>query len=832
MASGHTQGFKSVIVCEGIPWWSLLVARMGGKVIGAWTKIDVSKLPFVQRYFMTHPSYSAVSMTEVKTLLWHNQMRNEADVVFFDRHPRDVPFNEVWTAKSPQLIIVGQGVEQGFRSYERNGWHKETFDIVHAEVGGVTAEHGKFTVYSRNQVHLRLMRVALADVKRTALIQDLRCVLKAGIKELPTKATERDLIPYFSSEVCYIYKGLISSAGLLPHPLPSDLRVKTILGGQMWIKRRIQVSEILAAYDVPDQMLRLDGEVISAEELVTLTPRPIKVLQALSEGVKRILNTDDSRERDQKKRRGISDDSAIHPSKKLKWVGLDAEEVFQLDNFLKAAKNDDAPPPIEMWNHFLLRGLSFQPTQEGRDWEKALVQIRKLGLRWWKRDKFRTFTAWRRGQQFASEEERIEVNMAAADALTRAMDATWWDWPAGSRLFFWNWPLECQTAARVGWKWRLRDGFKPTNKRQRVPKNGREFGMVRKKLEVIRDKRYVTPGPVHALMFFFSVPKGSDDIRMVYDGTASGLNEFLWCPWFLLPTIDSLLRNVEPGTWMSDNDVGEMFLNFMLPEDMQAFCGIDISAFFPEEAGANGGRLVERWGRCAMGLKPSPHSCVKFILFALEVILGNPEDKENVFNWQDVVLNLPGTLEYNCSEPWVCKRRSDHLIAADVEIYVDDERPSGPTACEAWRASQRISSIQGSLGIQDAARKRRPPSQEPGAWAGSVCHTSDGQVTVLLSEDRWVKTKEMIAGLHEVLHRLEDPGKFDFKKLESERGSLVYVMRTYPAMRPYLRGIHATLDSWRPGRDEDGWKLPKVKGGETEKERSAGSGDCHEYDDD
>jgi hypothetical protein len=29
----------------------------------------------------------------------------------------------------------------------------------------------------------------------------------------------------------------------------------------------------------------------------------------------------------------------------------------------------------------------------------------------------------------------------------------------------------------------------------------------------------------------------------------------------------------------------------------------------------------------------------------------------------------------------------------------------------------------------------------------------------------------------------------------------------YPSMVPYLKGIHSTLDSWRPNRDEEGWKL-------------------------
>ena len=47
----------------------------------------------------------------------------------------------------------------------------------------------------------------------------------------------------------------------------------------------------------------------------------------------------------------------------------------------------------------------------------------------------------------------------------------------------------------------------------------------------------------------------------------------------------------------------------------------------------------------------------------------------------------------------------------------------------------------------------------------------------------------------------------DFKELERDRYYLVYISRTYRAMVPYLKGIHQTLDSWRTGRNKDGWKL-------------------------
>jgi len=54
---------------------------------------------------------------------------------------------------------------------------------------------------------------------------------------------------------------------------------------------------------------------------------------------------------------------------------------------------------------------------------------------------------------------------------------------------------------------------------------------------------------------------------------------------------------------------------------------------------------------------------------------------------------------------------------------------------------------------------------------------------------------------------LEHNSVFHHKTLEKQRGFLVYVARTYPSLVPYLKGIHLTLDSWRGGRDSEGWKV-------------------------
>ena len=74
---------------------------------------------------------------------------------------------------------------------------------------------------------------------------------------------------------------------------------------------------------------------------------------------------------------------------------------------------------------------------------------------------------------------------------------------------------------------------------------------------------------------YFPVPKGEEDIKVVYDATQCGLNESLWSPNFILPTIDSVLWTVEIGCWFGDDDLGEMFLNYMLDESLKPYAGID-----------------------------------------------------------------------------------------------------------------------------------------------------------------------------------------------------------------------------------------------------------------
>ena len=98
--------------------------------------------------------------------------------------------------------------------------------------------------------------------------------------------------------------------------------------------------------------------------------------------------------------------------------------------------------------------------------------------------------------------------------------------------------------------------------------------------------------------------------------------------------------------------------------------------------------------------------------------------------------------------------------------------------------------IVGILGIQDAPRKRRAPSQTPGAWAGSnVVITPDG-LAVTVSTEKWERTQGLVA---KWARRVEETKDVNVKEFESDLGFLIYVSRTFPSMKPYLKGFHLTL---------------------------------------
>jgi hypothetical protein len=176
--------------------------------------------------------------------------------------------------------------------------------------------------------------------------------------------------------------------------------------------------------------------------------------------------------------------------------------------------------------------------------------------------------------------------IAAQDGIGRAMETTWWEWTNGSTPFFWRWPAFYLETIRDGLRVWFDDKEVPCNKLPQRREHDEDVRRkMRGKLQIVRGRRYITRGVVHLLTSYFSVPKGLEDVRMVYDGTAFGLNDAIWVPRFSLPTAATHLRALDAGYQMADVDIGEMFLNFVLHESMQSLCGVDLSDLFTDEMG-------------------------------------------------------------------------------------------------------------------------------------------------------------------------------------------------------------------------------------------------------
>jgi hypothetical protein len=120
----------------------------------------------------------------------------------------------------------------------------------------------------------------------------------------------------------------------------------------------------------------------------------------------------------------------------------------------KAAKNDDAEIDYQYWDDKILCQWRDSPEFVHRFnafWNKyqgsLLTWIRKMGLRTWRRNVWRSFRKFignslKEPWAAALEDPNVKklwlpTIIAARDCLQRCMNAEWWEWSEGSRLLFW-----------------------------------------------------------------------------------------------------------------------------------------------------------------------------------------------------------------------------------------------------------------------------------------------------------------------------------------------------------------------------------------------------------
>jgi hypothetical protein len=508
----------------------------------------------------------------------------------------------------------------------------------------------------------------------------------------------------------------------------------------------------------------------------------------------------------------------------------------------KAVKHDNADAPTHLWD---ARCLSVCPTAE------ALLPLLRKWLHVWASRRmlreFRTFLRCKHGPEWSrqltktrrlqaqgpldrgskrqrggEEEENLDIELerdasVGIDAFQRFQKADWWNWSHGSALIFWRWPEgEQQKYARDGMEVYIKKPLPRYHRPAQKPK-AEQRAKILEKLKKVLDRGYmkvpVSLAFVKSLIDSFPVEK-DEDIRMVYNGTSSGLNDALYAPGFWLPFPASAARVLGVGYFMVDMDLGEMFLNFPLPAVLERYSGVDFGAFrndLKSHFGDYKGKAWPHWTRCWMGLTPSPYWSVRFFYFADEFARGNRQDPKNALRWDAIKLNLPGDSRFDPTLPWVMKWDSEgQKIAGDMVAFVDDLRASGRTLEEAWSIARQVGARLQYLGIQDAPRKRRPPSQLPGAWAGSVFDTTQDRVIQTVTQKKWDRAKSQIQEILAHYHGKPDATPdVSYKRLEEVRGFLGHLAMTYDLIATYLKGFHLTLSSIHPNRDKEGWKMSK-----------------------
>ena len=722
-----------------------------------------------------------------------------------------------------------------------DGWDYGSYVLKHNAIGGVTNQ--SYLVRWRVRSGCRKPVFSFPPNPSNCTLK--RCLVGATLKGIQVaEPTDHKL----NTE-----KGL-----MVRSQLSEDVVVQSVYGS--WMKRKLTTQEQANILDFPvDRTVEMTDE-----ELLVLTRKEIpgKVLTAASWFLK---EWNPNYIKDETSDNPISSEDnppteGFEPKFKktdLSYLDLQLEAKllrYQEEREDGVVKDDDAAIPVHLWNNRIAIGLnrirrerldgdrpandkpyfSFSDDKERTKFSGFLGTFRKLlqpkMLKRWKFNVRDSFEIWYEttGKHMLHATDILADGLKACD---KADGASWWDWDAGSALLFWRWPPDYVEIARVGIA-PMFDSEPPTNRDKQPPYDEDEVrNKVKAKLEKVLAKGYIELVDielVEAMMFMFHVDKGTKDIRLVYDGTRSGLNESIHAPWFALPTIDSMSRWVIAGAWLADNDYGEMFLNFPLHPDLRKYCGVDLSQLFPELIKDGKDSVIGQWMRNAMGLRGSPYASVQGCLRAKRHIMGDPNEVGNPFEWSHIELNLPCSKDYDATKPWIMKMRADGDIASEVVQYVDDVRIIAATRELAWLCSSKMAKGLCYLGLQDAARKRREPSQRPGAWAGATVMTEGKAVCKGVTKERWTKLQAKIRWIGKQLdlsdafskeadqemgeNNLESAeSPLHFKSLESNVGFIVYVAMTYTSMIPYLKGIYLTLNSWRGNRNKDGWKDTKKR---------------------
>ena len=462
------------------------------------------------------------------------------------------------------------------------------------------------------------------------------------------------------------------------------------------------------------------------------------------------------------------------------------------ERYLTVARADDAEVELEVWKI---------PGETGEEIE-ARQGMRIFFHQVWRRRITREATGWLRANGNRKRDKEV-----IWDAITRNALSEWFDWSDGSTLHFWRWPRE--------WREEIRDGTMLWHEEAPIPWFGQNTKAepdmerwLRAKEDILINRRYLEDSKfVELLVSRFGVPKVVDDagnlldIRCVWDSKKNGHNKTLWAPGFMNQSFSHLLELLVPGRWLVDRDLGENFLNNTLHYKERSQFGVRVIRANAE--GIEEEKFV-RFTRLFFGCTASPYLAGQQCARLVELMRGDRKAENNAFQWDRVLLNLPGTAEHNPALPRCMKIRKDGTLAGELARMVDDLRGVGNDEIHARQVGRTMGATANYYGNQDAARKARPPSQCGGPWNGGIVHTSHGLLRKSTTQKKWTKFGKQIRGF---LGEIRAGRKVNYRELRSSAGLGINVTEVYSDYRCFVSLFFRTMQGWRPDRDEHGFHI-------------------------
>ena len=486
-------------------------------------------------------------------------------IIFVDECIRLRPNNPIWKQREIQAVICA---EEWRGKPPNDWWICQSRSLSHEMLGGVT--NGLFQVHLATSIGLGKEVGCKTSSTIPAKLKSILDYTSHGSRcPVPLEGT-----PPMGQDA----KGLLHwkrRFGIIEAP--------SVYSNDHWVKRRLTDKELCAVFDLPRKSLNMNAE----RDFFHYVNLPGKARARVVEDLRFTFN-------DTKRKRGkhMSSPDPLRTAKKQRTeiAGLDPvepsskkEELLPLTTVIvKSTKADDASVPIHLWDDRCLSLPEFRAIPRLQAVEALAVLRNQFLLPFWKRKVARSFWSWLTHQDsvgwWRSDTERNSTIEAGLKAIAYSAKASWWDWDGGSFPFFWRWEKEFIREVRDGIPPRFFEDPPSCRDIQKPNPNPIFAGKERSKVFKVVKRGYlklVEKDQTKSLMHYFSVPKGEDDIRMVYDGSKCGLNAVTFAPWFSIPTSNSLERTVLPHTYQGDNDFGDMFLNFQLHKEMQKYSGVD-----------------------------------------------------------------------------------------------------------------------------------------------------------------------------------------------------------------------------------------------------------------